>query len=166
MVKSRSMVTRARLNKCEAARKSTVRKLKTAEKKVKKDRRRKSPAKQSKRRSPKKTTAKKRKYKKMGMSKVRHAPHSYFATVSPKKAGRINRKYKSEMRRSKSGSFANKRRYKKQSKAPTVKKVKAGSSQDVKKQMRSEMANRANRKNVEMVTKYGSGKGGNTGDMS
>jgi len=163
MAKSRSMVTRARLNKCEAARKSAVKKIKTAEKKVKKHRRSKPPVKQSRRKSPKKSPAKKRTYKKKSMSKQRHAGHSYFAMVYPKKAKSENRKYKS--RKSPNKSPTNKRRYKKMSKSVAVKKVKAGSSQDAKKQMRKEMKSRVDKSTAKAVKNYGSGKGGKTGDV-
>lgn len=153
MAKSRSMVTRARLNKCEAARKSTVKKLKTVEKKLKKHSKSKSAVKKSKRKSP----AKKRTYKKKSMSKPRHAAHSYFAMVSPKKAKSENRKYKA--RKSAKKSPAKKRRYMKKSKASSVKKVKPGSSQDVKMQMRKELKSRASKSAVKALKNYGAGDG-------
>lgn len=163
MAKSRSMVTRARLNKCEAARKSTVKKLKTVEKKLKKHSKSKSPVKKSKRKSPKKSPTKKRTYKKKSMSKPRHAAHSYFAMVSPKKAKSENRKYKAS--KSPKKSPVKKRRYKKKSKSVSVKKVKPGSSQDVKMKMRKEMNARVPKATKNAVKNYGSGKYGDTGDF-
>ena len=70
--------------------------------------------------------------------------------VSPEKAKRENRRYKA--RKSARKSPAKKRRYKKSS---SVKKVKPGSSQDVKMQMQRELNRKSSKAAVELVKKYG-----------